>query len=331
MRCSDMEQQPNPEQGQLQDFFQSELLAIEQDEQLAVPEGVITEEMRQVGAEMLVAIYNKYGDPNSETFKQYHNHQHALDVLKRAWEQLLLHRSEFSERFTDHDYRLLFFAALGHDGVHGNGGGLGTDEELSAEWTIPYMRRLGFSDEDCMRVSEVICVTTVYKRESDGAIIQTYIREGSEDPLKLIMANADINGILMGGIPAFANDVLNLWLENNKKAAGDIAEHKEELATFFGTQLEFVETRVKELWGDFQYYYKEDAQKISQLYEETFTRATRDALGAIRTIDRMSNLVELLIDEMVSVIEATSGDDQTKLAAAKARLIYRLERKPKQK
>ena len=304
-------------------IFYDQLLTIEHDEELAVPEGVITEEMRLIGAEMLVDIHARYGNPATRSFKQYHNAQHALDVLKRAWNQLRLFKEEFPDKFTDHDYRLLFFAALGHDSIHGTGGAIGVDEEQSAQWTVAHMRRLGFDEADCGRVREAIIATTVETHEEDGAIVQTYIRDGSDDPLKFIMAYADINGMLMGGIPVFANDSLNLHLELQRKTASDIKTDKSSLQAFFGTQLKFVDTRLQELDKDYAFYFKNDADKVKKLYYDTFTRASRDAYSVVKTINNRPYIMELVVEDLIRVIDETDGDEQEKLAAAKHQLVYR--------
>lgn len=292
-------------------------------EEHEVPEGVITEEMLEAGLGMLQLAYEKYGDPTSETFKQYHNDEHAIDVLGRAWNQLRLLKAAFPDRFTDHDYRLLFFAALGHDSVHGDGGAMGSDEEQSAEWTLGRMRRLGFDEADCERVREAIVATTVKTREEDGAIVQTYIRDGSDDPLKFIMAYADINGMLMGGLSVFANDSLNLYLELQHKTVSDVQADKSSLQAFFGTQLKFVDTRLQELDKDYAFYFKDDADKVKKLYYDTFTRASRDAYSAVKTIDSRPHIMELVVEDLIRVIDETDGSEQEKLAVAKNQLVYR--------
>lgn len=310
----------DPQQERLR-MYQSRIETMEHE--FGVPNGVITEEMRHVGAEMLLDIYNRYGDPASETFKQYHNDNHALDVLGRAWNQLRLLKTAFPDRFNDHDYRLLLFAAIGHDSVHGTGGAMGSDEEQSAEWTLAHMRRLGFDETDGVRVREAVVATTVKTREEDGAIIQTYIRKNSNDPLKFIMAYADINGMLMGGLPVFANDSLNLYLELQRKQASDIKANKGSLQAFFGRQMQFIYTRLEELDKDYAFYFKDDASVVKQLYYDTFTRASRDAYSVVRTIDSRPRIMELIIDDLVRVIDETDGDEQEKLAVAKYQLMYR--------
>jgi hypothetical protein len=299
-------------------------------QELDIPEDAITEEMVAVGAEMLASIYKRYGDPASDTYKEHHNDIHTLDVLRRGWMLLKLHREKFPDKFTDHDYAIMMFSAIGHDIIHGTGGPMGEDERQSAERTALYMKRAGFSDEDCERVKEIIEATTV--RTENGSIIQTNIRSGNKDPLKLQLATADINGVAMEGTKTMINDAFNLCLEFGKVSIQDVIDEtlkitrgkkKEQssVVLFFGTQARFLEERLKTLRDDFAYYYnEEEVEAVNELYEQTFTRATRDAIGVSQVIYRFPKIAELAINDAITAAMDTVGNNAVKLQSAKAKL-----------
>lgn len=298
--------------------------------ELNVPRDAISDEMIDTGAEMLALIYKKYGDPASETYKEYHNDLHTLDVLRRSWILLNLHSSKFPQKFTDRDYAIIMFAALGHDIVHGTGGPTGEDERQSADLTALYMKRVGFTDTECERAKEIILATVAGLE--NGSIVQKNIRSGSKDPLKLILATADINGIAMEGTQRMINDGFNLCLEMGNlsiqrviketvKTTADIIKKPSSVVSFFGRQAKFLDDRLERLRGDFAYYYRdEEVEEVNELYEETFTKATRDARAASRVMYRFPRIAEFAINDAIKAAKDTAGTNAEKLQVAKARL-----------
>lgn len=317
-------------------------------EEHEIPDGIITEEIFEAGLGMLQLAHEKYGDPKGETYRAYHDDRHALNVLARSWKLLSLHRKKFPEKFEDSDYALSMFAALGHDLVQGTGGDKGEDEHQSAALTREFMKRIGFSDNACDRVTEIICATIVNRE--NGTIIQTNIREGKKDILKLILATADINSVAMEGTPALVNDVFNLLLETGNNGQGISVEEMlikaqepkvpiddntykyNDVVTFFRNQATFLEDRLNALKGDFAYYYEgKEIKEIDAIYEETFTGATREALGVVRMLDRHPNLAELAIRTAATTALACHGTDTEKLAIAKqtlTSLLFRTSKEP---
>lgn len=291
-----------------------------------VPKGLIPEEVVETGAEMLVYLYENYGDPDSETYKLHHNDQHALSVLRRCWVQASLRKRLFPAEFSDKkDYILGMFGALGHDSVHGSGGKKGEDERLSGIWTCGRMYRLGFGDEDCQRVREMISTTEV-TTDANGAIVQTNIQQGSRDILKLELAIADINGIAMEGTETMVNDAFNLCLEFNRMSVSEMINHLDVVERFFATQAKFVEKRLNSLKSDFEYYYGEQAAAVSKMYENVFTDSTRQAKGAAHTIYRFPVIRKRSIEDVIQKAADYMGSDAEKLALAKAELNVWLTR-----
>lgn len=312
-----------------------------------IPPGVITEEMLETGLGMLQLVYEKYGNPASESYRPYHNDVHALNVLARSWKLLSLHRQKFPEKFKDSDYALIMFAALGHDLIQGVGDEPGKDEEQSAALTCEFMNQVGFSGEDCERTKEIIKATIVTRE--NGTITQTNIREGSKDILKLILATADINSIAMEGTPALVNDVFDLILETGnhgqrmtvakmfaeaqkpKVPKNDKEYAYNKVVNFFMYQAEFLLSRLNALKGDFAHYYEgKEVEDIDHLYENTFTNATREALGVAKTLHRFPNVAELVIREAAKTAVEFPGTDAEKLAIAKQTLTELLYRIPKE-
>lgn len=321
-----MEQRPVSDQDPYQErteHYKSQLFVLEQE--CGVPDGIITEDMRQVGAEMLLEVYKKYGDPNSETYMLYHNDEHTLSVLGRCWVQASLRKKEFPEEFSDKDYILGMFGALGHDIARMTGGPPGEDERQSArKTTSDYMRRLGFSEEDCRRVREMIMTTEV--TTENGVVVQTNIQKGSTDKLKLELAIADINGIAMEGIDRMIEDAFNLCLEVNGVSPDDMLANIDTIEKFFTMQAKFIEKRLDSLDGDFEYYYGGKAVHMREVYERAFTGATRHAKGAAHVLYRFPVIRQNSIRDALEQANAYVGTAAEKLFIAKKVLAAWLTR-----
>jgi len=321
-----MEQYPASEQDPHQErveYYKDQLFILEQ--KCHIPGGIITEDIRQVGAEMLFEIYTKYGDPNSETYMLYHNDQHTLNVLERCWVQAGIRKKEFPEEFSDKDYILGMFGALGHDIARMTGGLPGEDERQSAQKTVTgYMRKLGFSEEDCRRVTEMIMTTEV--TTENGVVVQTNIQKGSTDKLKLELAIADINGIAMEGIGRMVEDAFNLCLEVNRISPDDMLANIDTIEKFFTMQAKFIEKRLDSLDGDFEYYYGDKATHMREVYEKAFTGATRHAKGAAHVLYRFPIIRRNSIRDALERANAYTGVGAEKLLVAREALAIWLTR-----
>lgn len=296
-----------------------------------IPADAISETEITIGAEMLTRIYYEYGDPDSENYKTYHNDQHALNsVLRRGWRLLNLLQETFPEKFSNKDYGLMLFGALGHDIVHGTGGPIGEDERQSGIETTPYMRRAGYGGADCSRVQDMIDATRVAV-DAKGSIVQTNIRSGSKDPLKLVLATADINGIAMEGIPTMINDAFNLYMEIYGQTVKDMLKDPRKVIDFFFTQAKFLDDRLKALDGDFAFYFtEEEVERVKAAYEHEFTGATRDAIGAAEVLHRFPNVGKLLIEEALKATDKVKGSSMENLTSIKKELGRLLIRRPRE-
>ncbi len=277
------------------------------------------------GSEILLDIHARCGDPNSETYEPYHNDQHALQVLSRSWRLLQLLQKIMPEKFSGSDYEALLWASLGHDVVRGTGGTLGEDERQSAQLIAARMQEAGCEDTMCEQVADII-LTTIVEHDEQGRIKQTNIRSGNKDPLRLILATADINGVAMEGIPTMINDVFNLYMEVRHRTVADMVANPEEVIEFFFSQAQFLESRLETLSGDFAYYFTQEEVAIVQAaYEEEFTQATRDGIGAANVLFRFPHLGELAITDALQTSHQSVPDIET----IKQRLATLLTRRSK--
>ncbi len=217
-------------------------------------------------------VEEKYG-PASSNPLSYHGPTHSLDVLRRnfiIWREC---HKQIPEKFPLKDLGLLAILGPGHD--HEQLETIpGRNEQVSYTNTAKAMdtRRRVYTHEDKMRIQGATLVTRVTRNE-DGQILQTYLREGERDPLKLTTAYADINGIAMEGVDRMLKDATNLFMEIfGIKRSAEIALHLDQYVDFLGSQAFFLNTRLEALPGDVAYYFpeSEDAVKVAFVMAELF-------------------------------------------------------------
>jgi hypothetical protein len=295
-----------------------------------VSPGIISDEAVQLAAGLLDKTFQEHGDPGSESYKPYHNVQHELNVLRRSWRLWRLLQEELPDKFDDHGYELVMFAACGHDIFVDNESPPGEDERKSGEYTRDYMIEGGYSEEDADIVYEMIEATAV-ERDETGTIVQFNIRQGSKYLGKLVLATADTNGIPMEGIPTMIDDGFNLWMEFSKTSVRGLLSDPKGAVGFMLTQAKYLEDRLDCMDKDLAYYFTDkEVSIIKEVFENEFTGATRDALGAARMLARFPNLAEVAIETSVKTTEKAAGSSWDALESVKGRLAHLLSRtKPK--
>ncbi len=265
--------------------------------------------------ELLQQVYETYGDPDSKIYKPYHNYEHTLDVIRRSFRlwQLMKHEvsgpvNEEGYEIDEEGYELLLIAGAGHDVTVGSKDEeLGYDEEQSAQITAEVMRKAGYSEVQIQRVYDAILATTV-ERDEEGNITQSFIREGTKDPVKLALATADINGTTMEGIPTLVRHAVELYAEYNEIKVEDIRQHPEGFSNFLFTQAQFISGRLTALKGDRQYYFsKEIEEKLEEAYEREFTGATRDVISLAKSLASFPEMTHLAVDKAFSSVVSGIG------------------------
>lgn len=236
---------------------------------------------KQILQEKYDYIKQRYGD------NPYHNHHHALSVTCRAqtiWSAL---SAALPESFCQQDQRLLAIASIGHDSEQSLPG-FGENEQASATAAMlrvfdePTLQPLNAG----IRLYDAI-IATVVKRDDQGTIIQTNLRAGSRDPLKLVLAMADINGIAMGGVSTMIDDATNLFMEiNGYRTCLDILAHAKDFARFLQTQAHFLNDRLQSIDGDVDYYFESEDERaaVKQVLAELF-QPGKEALQAAAILE----------------------------------------------
>lgn len=257
-------------------YYHEQILALLEE----FPSAEVSERAIELSITLLEEVKAKYGDENSENYKPYHNDEHALKVIRRAWRLWEIIRTELPGRFDEKGFELLLIAGAGHDIVWNSDTPDGEDEQESAEVVAKHMRDAGYEEEDILRVTSAILATTV-ERAEDGTIIQSKIREGNKDLLKFVLATADVDGIAMEGAPTMLGDAFNLFLESIINKPGNTSSRLKTLYGFLKYQTKYLQDREKARPGDLRHYFsKEEIAIINEVYRAQFKNTIIEAQRA---------------------------------------------------
>lgn len=280
-----------------------------------LPEGISLDKGVGVGARLLQLTHEQYGD------NPYHNDEHPLNVLRRHWKLLSIIQTILPDKVDDSMYDLSIAPVCGHDVINELGAPAGQNEEQSAELVQRYMMEAGYKEEESQIGFDMVLGTAV-KRNEGGVIVQNNLRTGSKHLLKWVLANADINGIPMEGIPRMVSDALDLYLEFSKTSIKDFL-HNPAGATvgaseFFQTQAQFLDDRLAAVDEDLSYYFTGDEkERLQEAFDKEFTGTTRDAVSAARVLFRFPKMPELIIHSALSGAESAVGTGAEQLARVK--------------
>ena len=291
--------QESTEQRQLR--YENEIFDIAQDYDVELPERAIN-----LSIDLLEQMYQANGDESSETYKPYHNDQHAIDVIRRSFRLWnLLHR-ELPDKIGTDEYELLLIAAAGHDLVVGSGKEQGYDEYASGIIVAHSMQLAGYDKAQIVRVQSAIDATTV-TRDSVGNITQDSMRSGDKDPIRLVLATADINGATMEGIPTLVENALGLYAEMTGELPESVDETSHGITEFLLSQAQFINGRLEAIQGDLEYYFSpEDARRIQAAYEKEFTGASRDVISLSKTIASFPEMAKMTVEKVTSALGASA-------------------------
>ena len=208
----------------------------------------------------LGAIDEKYG-PESAKPLAHHNVPHALDVMRRGIRLANILQPYIDEKYREDLSDLIIVGGAYHD--YEQSEGFGVNEKESADASL---RAIDESPEKPWRDIERFkarahlgIMATEIAIKPNGEIVQVNLCNGGSDPLKYIMAFADINGIAMEGAERMLEDCANLC----KERYGDVF-NEQVLSEFLETQPFFLRTRLHErrIKADLAYYFLDDMPVI---------------------------------------------------------------------
>ena len=158
----------------------------------------------------------------------------------------------------------------------------------------------GYDLTEASRVAGAIIATTAHK-DATG-VRQTRIREGEADPIKLIVAMADIQATTMEGSGRMLSDVARLYFEINPPASKQPAEHIEGMSKFMFNQLGFVSERLNSIHDDLRYYFSEET--ASEIEESTRREFRTHGLAVIHTAKDVRAAANQFADALAATIDS---------------------------
>ncbi len=289
-----------------------------------LPEGVTLGKGIEVGANLLQLTHERYSE------NPYHNADHPLNVLRRHWKLMSIIQSILPDKIDNSMYDLSIAPVCGHDVINEPGAPAGENEEKSAEVVYQYMLEADYSEEEA-QIGYDMVIGTAVTRNKKGVIVQNNLRKGLQHPLVWVLANADINGIAMEGVPRMVSDALDLYLEFSGTSVKDFLHNPAGAtagaADFFQTQAQFLSDRLAAVDEDLSYYFTEkEKQMLQEAFDEEFTGTTRDAVSAARVLFRFPKMPELIIHSATSGVEDIAGSGAEQLAKVKKHAADLLKR-----
>ena len=260
------------------------------------------------------SIQERYGDSSLELYRPYHNHVHGLNVTRRGQVMWRALQAVLPEQFTNESSRYLAIGSMFHD--YDQDQTEPTLNELnSAEVAADAMwYQDGFYSVDAVgRVADAI-ITTIVERDEQGSIIQTRIRMGSKDPVKFVLALADINGIAMGGVGAMVEDSINLFMElNGYKTSTEVLMHAADFGKFLQGQAKFLRERLANIDSDVNYYFEDDEERavVKNVLAELFQPGA-EALRVASILEKPGEVVDC-IDALLRGSVSTVAELKDKL------------------
>lgn len=207
----------------------------------------------------------RYG-PFSRNPMPHHNAEHSLDVAGRVVRLTNLLWDFIPQRYQKDIFALGMHAASGHD--YEQSKGPGKNERASAKYVRNTIINRGYQSQlgqkYFQRVGAGIMATEV---EFVGdKIIQPNLRKGEADPLRFIVAFADINAIAMEGPNRMIRDATNLYFE--RSAHPKVDHYLDMLAS----QVKFLRRRLNDwqIEGDIEYYFSAHQDEVYDVMYREF-------------------------------------------------------------
>lgn len=242
--------------------FEEQLVSISR---IIKPEGYgLDDATIPLAVNALEEIDVKYG-PDSDDPHPYHNAQHGIDVIRRGVRLTnILYpylRSDHRPKIFDLDF------AIGswHD-IEQSLVAPGANERASARSAVRAVSQLEgpLNNKKFKHRLELGIIATTAAEAEDGKITQPYVKKDAHDPVKLIAAYADINGVAMEGPARMLKDATNLALE----IFGE-EPTKDEFGNFLVSQAGFLTQRLNDgqVKSDLAYYFSKD--EVDAIYKDT--------------------------------------------------------------
>lgn len=237
----------------------------------------------------------EFGELSDNPLSQ-HNATHSLDVPRRA-----VHLTNHLHPFIEEKYRPQIFSLGMHIGsVHDRfqGKGLpGQNERASADYGVKCVRERGYEevlgDWYIERFCEGVMVTS-YRIDKFGGVEQYNLRVGKPDPIKFIMAFADINGIAMEGPERMIMDATNIYCERTKNPSVlGYLEWIENQAKFLSSRVN--DPRIKQ---DIEYYFPDHQDEVYEVMHEQFHENIVSAHSLAKVIPNIKG-VEAVVSEFI--------------------------------
>lgn len=290
-----------------------------------IPEGVISERGYGLAADLLKIMWRDHGDPESDSYKPYHNDGHGLNVVLRSWRLWKPLHDELPDRFDTGAFELLMIAAAGHDIVNDPDAAKnypGQNEVDSAVTVCRMMIDAGYDDAEAHRVYDAIIKTSV-ARDEHGVITQTYMREGSTDIMGLILGQADMNGILLEGPSTLFDDAYAIWLEMTETPVKDALHSPVGVVNFMLDEEKYLNDRVEALSEDLLYYVDdpEEREAIVQIYWDEFRGPSLRALQTARLLRSAPDRTRSMVDESFGFASRIAQRGLEQISAVKGHLV----------
>lgn len=157
----------------------------------------------------------RYGE-NSESPLPRHNADHGLDVAERAIDLVNLLFEYIPDEYKDNIYELALLVSVSHDWEQLLGNG--ENEAASAEYLIKLIEKTSdekINNDRFKERSSGGVFATEFAIDTKGVINQVNLLEGEADPLKFVVAFADINGMAMEGEELMPEELAKLFFEQS--------------------------------------------------------------------------------------------------------------------
>lgn len=312
-------EEPAPE---IQDYAE-QLRSMAAEEGL--PEGVLSERGLHLTAILLEQVHHNHGDPDRDSYKHYHNDSHALNVIKRSWKLWKPFAEALPARFDSTGFELLMIAGAGHDIINDPSAARdnpGQNEWKSAELVYDMMLEAGYEEPAARRVEAAITKTTV-KRNEEGVIIQTQMRQGPKDIMGLVLGQADMNGILIEGPSAMLQDAYALYLEFTDTPLKKAIRNPVGVANFLREEKKYLNSRVAALSEDLRYYIDDETERelIIAVYRQEFGNASRQALDVAENLQDTPEKTRKIVDASFSAAGRVAQRGLSQIMAVKRYLV----------
>jgi len=280
------------------------------------PEGhEIHPTVRSIAAIALHSVEIKYGE-NSENHLPQHNAEHAIDVAERAIELTNLLYEYIPEEYRENIYELALLAGVTHDWEQLQGSSV--NEQASADYLISLIEQTGESPFNTKRFKQRAragILATEYEIDKETGVINQVnllkdepYEDGKPDPLKFIMAFADINAIAMRGPQQMYEDVTRLFFERNldqqptEEGLREILDYQEK---FIKSQLNDhrMEAYIARYFPDYEPKNKDAKNEVYLVMEETYNPNIKESYEEAQWLRRNSEAVANEIKGMLHTVD----------------------------